>query len=61
MLLLRWAILLTVEIDAANIQLHYVKICVKMCFGNLNHKHVKFYVLNCFEYVMSFLMLQVHL
>ena len=33
--LLRWAILLTVGIDGANIQLHYVKICVYMWFWNL--------------------------
>ena len=35
MFLLRWAILLTVEIDGATKHLHYVKTCVKMCFGNL--------------------------
>ena len=35
MFLLRWAILLTVEIDGANLQLQYVQMCVNMCFGNL--------------------------
>ena len=29
------AILLTVECDGAHVQLHYVNICVKMCFRNL--------------------------
>ena len=33
--LLRWAIQLAVEIDGANLQLHDVNICVKVCFGNL--------------------------
>ena len=32
--LLRWALLLTVERDGANIQLQYFKSCVEMCFGN---------------------------
>ena len=39
--LLRWAILLTAEIDVADLQLHYVQICFKVClFGEFNYNYV---------------------
>ena len=38
--LLHWAILLTVEIDGANIQLHDVKIRVQTCFWEYNYNCV---------------------
>ena len=54
MILLRWAILLTVEFDAANLQLHYVNditstIVSRCVLGILTTSalHQK-YVLNCF-------------
>ena len=59
--LLRWAIRRIVDFDDANIQWHYIKICIDMCFGHLVTNMLRHDV--CpkvfFEHVIWLFMLQV--